>query len=169
MKKPSRSAIAQAPTLCSVRRGTDPIRVCSICGVDVDPDDLPSTIWRECDERDVPLPGDDHILFLGSGKAHEACRKTLNAHPRLYVEETGAPGHFPRLCGPCVFRRFAPGPAGSRALTCAHPDTKANGGAGLKVMLSDYFRGAILCGRNGQIVPVKNAMECVGRKLEEKS
>jgi hypothetical protein len=156
MKKPAAATIRRTTPLSLVRRGTDPIRVCSICGLDVDHKDLPSEVWRECDERDRPLPGDEHVIFLGQGKVHEACRKTLNAHPRLYVEETGAPGHFPALCVDCVHRD---------GFGCRHPDLKANGGAGLRVGLHDPFANAILCGRNGRIRTVKRALDCAGQKL----
>ncbi len=158
MKKPSASAIrAAVPLTQRPERGADPILVCSVCGRDVDPKDLPSEVWREHDERDKPIAGTDALIFLGQEKAHEACKKLLGAHPRLYSHEMGAPGHFPLLCGPCVHRK---------GLECTHRDLKANGGAGLKVNTTTWPPFTIICIRGvGCTKPIATARECAGREL----
>lgn len=157
MKKPSASAIRSAvPLTQRPCRGADPLDgTCNVCGAAADPVLLEA--WREHDEYDRPIPGPEALVFLDA--SHNACHAALNKHPRLYAEETAKPGAFPKLCGPCVNRL---------GLGCAHPDLRANGGAGLKVNITNPFTGAILCGRNGQIVPVRDAVECVGRKVKEK-
>jgi len=154
MKKPDVAAIrAAVPLSRRPERGQDPIRVCNVCGVAVDPKDLYLTVWREHDEADRPIAGDGALIFLGSGTVHEACRKTLEAHPRLYAEVSGTPGNFPWLCGPCVHRQER---------RCTHPSTKANGGAGIAITLSGL--NGIICTRGrGCITPTKNAVACAER------
>ena len=156
MKKPSAAAIRAALPLSKLpTRGADPVLVCTVCGAAVDPSDLPSTVWREHDERDLPIAGNGALVFLGPGKAHARCRKALDDHPRLYAEETGQPGAFPALCGGCAHRS---GDA------CRHPDAKANGGPGLVVRLGTPFAGLIICSRGGGChAPVANAVQCDGR------
>jgi hypothetical protein len=157
VKKPSPSAIRAALPLTSiaVSKVTDRLFVCGVCGVAVDPDDLPLTVWREHDEHDRPIPGNQAIVFLGPGSAHAACRKALDGHPRLYTEESGGPGHFPSLCGPCVHRD---------AIECRHPDKMASGGPGLAIHMQQL--AAIVCSRGGGChSPVQHAVRCDGRQL----
>lgn len=153
MKKPSAAAIRAAEPLSTTGARAIPAGQpfgCSICGR---PTDSP-TLWRESDERDQPIEGEQALVFIG--RDHAACMKRMEAHPRLYVEERGDPGHFPRLCGDCPFRR---------SLGCSHPDLKANGGGGLKVMLANMLRGAIVCTKGGRIREVNHALECVGKEV----
>jgi len=127
--------------------------VCVVCGSS--PRGL-LTAYRECNERDLPERGADRVVFLCRS---EKCYRVLNAHPRLYNQVTGDPGHFPALCGTCTFRE---------GRSCTHPDLKANGGEGLKIGLGDPFRGAIcVLGRNGPLKRVLIASTCAG--LEEKT
>ena len=157
MKKPTAATIrAHVPlTVIARRDGADPISCCGVCGVAVDPSDLPLTVWRECGENDKPIAGHVALLFVGPGSAHAACRKRVDDHPRLYVEESGQPGHFPELCGPCIFRN---------GLSCGHAGLKANGGDGLAITLDRMT--AIICTRGaGCHTPVQHATKCRGRKL----
>lgn len=151
-KKPTVAAIRAALPLTALQVGR-PDFVCVVCGGACPEDELQA--WRECDERDRPLGGVDAVVFLGGGREHAACRKRLTDHPRLYIETPGDPGTFPRLCGSCVYRD---------GRTCRHPDLRANGGQGLRVDISDPFRGAIICTRPGIAAPVRHAVACVGRK-----
>lgn len=160
MKKPTAAAIRSAVPLTTIARGlgVDPLFVCGVCGLTVDPADLPLTVWREHDERDKPIAGTGAIVFLGAGTAHAACKKRLDDHPRLYAEEAGAPGHFPGLCESCTNRR---------GLACSHPDLKANGGEGLRVSLNAF--AAIVCVRGGGChKPIAHAVRCAGRSVNVK-
>jgi hypothetical protein len=156
MKKPAASVIrSTVPLTQRPERGADPLAGhCNVCGLPADPVLLQA--WREHDERDLPIHGPDALVYLDS--SHKDRKKILDDHPRLYAEDAGTPGAFPKICGPCVNRR---------GLGCAHPDLRANGGDGLRVQISDPFRGAILCGRHGQIRPVKHAFGCDGLKTKE--
>lgn len=154
--KPSPSAIRSAPPLVPPeRRGPDAILACGVCGITVDPSDLPSAVYREHDEHDQPITGPEALVFVGPLATHAECHRRLDAHPRLYAEASGDPGTFPALCGPCAHRR-------GRA--CSHPDLRANGGAGLRVHLSGL--AAIICGRGGCRVPIAHAIGCDGRTVE---
>ncbi len=150
MKKPAAAAIRAAVPLSRLpSAGRDPLHRCDVCGNPCE--DLRA--WRECDERDAPT-----LVLVFVGEDHVDCRKALDKHPRLYREETGAPGHFPALCGPCVHRR---------GLGCGHPDLKANGGQGLRVDLTDPMRGIVcMLGRDGPIRIPRRAMRCAGRDTE---
>lgn len=147
-KKPSSIAISAATPLTKYpARSHDPITDCNLCG-------QPSTLlgaWREHDERDVPFESPEALVFIAAD--HPDCLKVMERHPRLYAEERGDPGHFPRLCGTCPRRS---------SLACTHPNLRANGGAGLFVVLDDRFRNAILCGRGGRVRPIQHALQCEG-------
>ena len=146
MKKPSTATIRTAvPLTARPERGAEPILACSVCGIAVDPSDLPSEVWREHDEYDQLIAGSGALIFVGQGTAHVKCRTIVEDHPRLYRHEMGQPGHFPLLCGPCVHRK---------GLDCGHHDLKANGGGGLN----------IVCVRGGAR-PVPTALRCAGREL----
>jgi hypothetical protein len=113
--------------------------------------------WREHDERDAPIAGAAAVVLLGSSKDHDACHEVLKRHPRLYAPDMGSPGSFPVLCGPCDHRRGA---------GCAHPDLKANGGAGLRVVANAPFGRMILCTReSGCLTPPKVAVTCDGQAV----
>lgn len=153
MSKPNVAAIRAAVPLSRLTtRGNDPILVCGVCGREADPVLL--QVWREHDERDQPIAGTEALVFLDG--SHAACRAKLDKHPRLYAEETGAPGSFPALCGRCTKRT---------GLLCSDSRTKANGGEGIRVGLRDPFANAIICGRNGRIRPVRRALDCEGHAL----
>lgn len=153
MKKPSPAAIRDAvPLSRKLPVLEDHDFRCQVCGQPADT----LQAWREHDERDRPLLGLTAVVLLGIGRDHTECRHELDAHPRLYAEETGQPGHFPLLCGPCDRRQ---------GRTCTHPSTKANGGPGLLVQLSDPLRGAIVCNAGGRVYVTKRAMECAGRSV----
>jgi hypothetical protein len=76
-------------------------------------------IWREHDEQDRVQ--DVYLVLCG------ACsKKLIEPHPRLYSQPdtySPRPGSMPECVG-CGF---------CRELRCAHPNLKANGGAGLKL------------------------------------
>lgn len=153
MSKPNFAAIrTTAPLTTSLFRGVDPLHGCNLCTEAAKSLDL----YRECDERDKPIPGDGALLYVGT--EHHACHKQITSHPRLYIDAMGLPGSFPTLCGPCV-RRIG--------LACTHPDLKANGGAGLLVNLSGGpMVGVIVCGRGGCRTSVPRvAKSCAGRRM----
>lgn len=159
MGKPTAAAIRSAESLTqeAKRFTNERTSICEVCGVAVDPADLPLTVWREHDERDRPIAGTGAIVFLGQGREHAACRKKLDDHPRLYSEESGAPGHFPALCGPCVHRD---------GLACRHPDLYANGGTGLRITLTRL--AAVICTRGaGCHSPIQQAVACEGREVSK--
>lgn len=143
---------AAEPLTASPFRGADPLARCNVCGEAA----AELRLWRECDEHDQPRPGLEALVFLG--RDHPDCHRRLQAHPRLYIEERGEPGHFPRLCGPCAHRQ---GPA------CRHPDLRTNGGAGLKVDLSSGFPRGTICvlTRGGGGLPTQHAVACAGHQL----
>ncbi len=144
-KKPPATAIRAAMQL-SAQRPEDPLSACNICGCASD--DMGA--WREHDERDQPIAGDDYVVFIG--KDHSGCMKVMKKHPRLYAEEAGRPGHFPALCGPCRFRRD---------LGCTHPELKANGGPGLLVTIDQGFPKNVIICPPPRIV--RHARACKGR------
>ncbi len=146
-RKPSTPTIRASAPLCP-SPPADPLSACNVCGQPAEQLDA----WRTHDEHDRPIAGVDALVFLGSD--HAACRTKLNAHPRLFAEVTGVPGHFPRLCGPCAYRRDT---------SCSHPDLKANGGAGLNVSLDNAWAAGLICIRPASARPVHHAVECVGR------
>lgn len=113
--KPTPEQILKVPPLTWGRSG-DPFLACNVCGDPFDFADLSPALYREHDEHDRPIAGDGALVFLGRGADHLACSDALTRHPRLYGEETGAPGHFPALCGECVHRR---------GFACTHPDLSA--------------------------------------------
>lgn len=109
--------------------------------------------WREHDERDRPLDGPLAVVFIGDD--HPDCMKRMQEHPRLYAEETGDPGMFPRLCGDCPHRV---------GLACDHPDLKKNGGEGLRVELDQGWAAhTIICGAHGRLRVVHHAVGCAGK------
>lgn len=153
MKKPAAAIILGATSLTAARRG-EPLLCCTICGVAVDPLDLPVSVWREHDERDEPSAGVDALVFVGQGREHAACRKRLHDHPRLYAEVAGDPGYFPELCGACIHRK---------GLACKHPELRANGGPGLGVHLDRF--AMVVCVRGaGCAKPIHHAVRCSGRR-----
>ena len=153
VKKPNPAAI-RAATPLTAARALDP-RACSVCGLTVDPDDLPCEAWREHDERDRPISGNGALVFIGPGDAHADCRAVLERHPRLYARDAGWPGAFPTLCGPCVHRD---------GLVCRHPDLFANGGEGLSVKL-DSLNAHVNMGRRGCFWMPQHAHGCAGRAV----
>lgn len=151
MGKPSPSAIrAAAPLSASSYRAPDPLACCNVCG-------KPARVyqaWREHDERDRPIAGAAALVFLGDD--HAACQKKLMAHPRLYAQERGAPGHFPLLCSRCTFRD---------GLGCTHPKLKANGGPGLIVHLDAMAMVVCVKTAHGSGRPLSQALTCEGQTL----
>lgn len=94
-------------------------------------------LYHEHDERDLPIPGTDALVYMGNDIEHHECREILKKHPRLYLEEAGRPGSFPAICGPCKLRD---------GFACKHADLKANGGAGLLIQLRPLVpMNAIIC------------------------
>jgi hypothetical protein len=158
---PSPAEIRQAVALSKSASFKPDPRACSVCRIQVDPDDLPCTVWSEHDQNDRPR-SPPVLVFLGPGKEHEACRKAMADHPRLYVEVDGGPGSWPSLCGPCVHRY---------SLSCGHKDLKSNGGQGLLITLAGPDT-MIVCTRNGGCHrPIRPAVRCEGRidgALEQK-
>lgn len=155
MKKPTLADIRAAKPLTKYwdRLHEDRLLFCRLCGTECDPIQL----WRECDEHDRPIPGPEAIISVCGERE---CQLVINRHPRLYVrEETGAPGHFPTLCGDCRHRA---------GLKCTHPDLRENGGAGLLVKLSTGMPpGVIICrrGPGGCSRPPQRAYDCAGREV----
>ena len=143
---------SEAPLTETPFRGSDPLACCNLCGVPA----REYQAWREHDERDQPIPGDAALVFLGTGPAHIGCRTALENHPRLYAEERGNPGHFPRLCSRCAFRDW---------LACTHPDLKANGGAGLSVGLDSMAMVVCVKTAHGSARPLSQALSCKGQTL----
>ena len=155
MKKPSATTIRNTTPLTALEtRAPDPILSCNICGHE----SAELGAWREHNELDMKLIGAESLVFIG--RDHPDCLRQMEAHPRLYAEEMGWPGHLPRLCGPCAFRK---------GLVCMHPDLRANGGAGLKISMQDPLGAAgvmFACGRGGRRLNyVKHAVTCEGRRL----
>lgn len=149
MGKPSPLQICLAePLSASPHRVPDVMALCHICGVAV----RELRLFRECDERDTPIPGDAFLVFVGA--EHAECQRKLREHPRLYVEQRGDPGRFPRLCGPCVHRE---------GLRCTNAKLRANGGQGLRVGLSGL--GAVVVCIRGGARPVAHALDCEGQQL----
>lgn len=159
MKRPSLAAIREAIPLTKVRPiGAAPFSVCDLChapgGDCCDQFDA----HRECDEWDRPIPGTEAIVLLGY--EHRACERRLLDHPRLYLEERGEPGWFPKLCGPCMHRD---------GFACKHPDLKANGGPGLAVRIQDNS-SMFICSRDDDghrscTRPTPEAWHCAGRRV----
>lgn len=147
--KPSPALIRGTPPLSSLRRQPVGRFVCTVCG---EPDEFLS-LYREHDEHDRPTRA---LILLGGGDEHSRCQEELEAHPRLYSEEQGQPGVFPRLCGSCTKRKRA---------SCTDPRAKANGGDGLKVGLSTVFHGVVMCHRGGCERPIATALDCEGQEL----
>jgi len=148
-----REAIRTSSPLSIVSLTSDRMACCNVCG---GPSEV-LEVWRAHDERDQPIAGNHALVFLGAGDSHKACHAKLDAHPRAFAEEEGRVGHLPRLCGPCTFRR---------GLACAHPDSKANGGAGLEIRVAAM--SGVVCfgkGRGGCKRILQPALECVGRTL----
>jgi hypothetical protein len=130
--------------------------MCGICGQGSDS----LALYRECDVVDKPYPGDESLIFIG--RDHAGCMRAMDAHPRLYIEESGNPGNFPALCGECTWRVD---------LRCEHPDQFVKGGPGLLVELTDPLRGAIVCGtdsqgRRARIRMVNRAVSCAGQEIK---
>ena len=120
--------------------------VCHICGQRSWGD---MQLWRECDDGDNPIAGLDALVVTCSEKV---CLSTLDAHPRLYIEEEwAAPGYF-ALCVDCPWRD---------KLACSHPHLRANGGEGLAIHISAP-RG-IMCGADGCRPLPRRATKCEGR------
>lgn len=151
MAKPTVSAIrSAAPLSASPFRAPDPMERCNICGEPA----REYRAWRECDDRDRPVAGAGALIFIGAD--HAACQKKLDAHPRLYAEERGNPGHFPRLCSRCSYRDH---------LGCRHPKLKANGGEGLLVHLDQMAMIVCLKTAHGSGRPLSQALTCEGQTL----
>jgi hypothetical protein len=150
MKKPTATAILAAPPL-SAHVFLDKLSVCNVCA-------KPSEklgAHRAHDERDRPIAGHRALVFIGDD--HAECLKRMEDHPRLFDRVNGNPGHFPRLCGPCVHRK---------GMACTHKDLKANGGPGLLIKLAGM--NAIICSRGaGCRSMIGDALECAGRETKE--
>ncbi len=151
--KANPAAVRASAPLSILPLSADRLARCNVCG-------KPATIfgvWRAFDEFDrAPMPGTRALVFLGDDDEHKECRAKLDAHPRLFKEEIGQPGHFPRLCGPCVHRS---------GFHCTHPDLKATGGEGLKVELGGL--SGVRCfgrGRGGCQTILQRALSCAGRE-----
>lgn len=157
MKKPRATDIRAARPLTRDRllhAEADPMAACNLCGHGPrEPKEGPLrwAVYREHDESDRPMAGDEALVFLAV--QHTRCMQRLEKHPRLYVEERGNPGHFPRLCGPCEWRE---------GTACTHPNLKVNGGSGLHVSI-DYFDAILVCTRGARGRPlVRHATRCEG-------
>ena len=154
-RKPTATEIARAGRLTlqrdNPRLPADRITACNVCG-------RPSSslmLYRECGQNDQPIAGAGARLYVDAfDDEHRACRKAIDDHARLYMEETGDPGGFPELCGPCLHR------AGDG---CKSPHLRANGGEGLLVTLDGLT--AIVCRRGSCSSPVKHAVKCAGREV----
>jgi len=115
------------------RRPSDPLSACNLCGLPPgSPEDL--VVFREHDERDWPIAGDAALVFVA--RDHERCSRAVTAHPRLYARETGVPGSFPRLCGPCEHRA---------GLACRNPRAKVNGGEGVLIQVTNGLPPGVVC------------------------
>jgi len=105
-------------------------------------------IWQECDDADRPEP--IAVLLCPSCSA-----RLIEPHPCLYY---GLPFNEPfagtmGLCAPCRFRD---------GVRCAHPNLKANGGAGLIIQADTPVSVPGRPPGRGQIY-VRAAMGCAGR------
>jgi hypothetical protein len=128
----------------------NPISACGVCGEKVPAEFLDA--WRESDEAGKPQEGPLFLVFIDT--RHQACQKVLEDHERAYVLETGAPGSFPHLCGPCRYR--------TPELTCSSLLLKSRGGPGLQVdQTITPEQLAVLTGGGPQ--PVAHAVACSGR------
>src|SRR6185312_15472479 len=130
----------------------DRLSACNVCG---EPSE-PLGAWRAHDDCDIPIAGTRALVFVGAD--HPACREALDAHPRLFTEEGGAPGHFPLLCGPCVHRE---------GLSCRCPAAILNGGPGIRVDMSNNTSTVIVCSRGGCHRPIQRAYGCSGQRYPE--
>ena len=153
-KKPTTAAIKRAGYLTEYsQRPADPLSRCNLC------EEFASWLdaYREHDEFDRPLPGNGRLLFLGY--EHEECERVMLDHPRLYEEDMGEPGAFPRLCGDCAYRD---------GLNCTHHARKANGGKGKGLEVTTHGGGIIFCsidemGEEGACSrSVRRAFKCAG-------
>jgi hypothetical protein len=150
MKKPNPAAVRKAPPLSILPLSVDRLDSCNVCGKSA----TVFRAWRAWDEFDrAPIAGTRALVFLAAD--HPDCLAKLEAHPRLFKEVAGQPGHFPGICGPCVLRKD---------LACTSPDLKASGGGGLKVEFSSMT--GVLCfgrGRGGCQTILQHAVACAGR------
>ncbi len=158
-RKPAPSTIAKAGRLTLLRdnpnaQTEDPLLGCWLCGLPA----FHMRRLRECDDNDKPRPGDDALIYVGA--EHDACNLLLEEHPRLYLDEQGAPGQF-GICAPCDSRQ---------GLTCASPFLKKNGGPGLTVTV-DHLPGIVSrssrgkCERSSRLA-VKCSRRAIGGKAE---
>jgi hypothetical protein len=155
-RKPTAAAIRRATPLTRMRAALpNPLACCNLCGQS----SAELRAHRECDEFDRPLDGVESLVFVAAD--HPRCLKLVDAHPRLYERHRGEPGAFPALCGPCTFR-----PIG--ALSCTHPELKANGGPGLMIKLDGVHGHATVAGPDGRgrrhVSLLGEARECAGRQ-----
>lgn len=151
------AAIRLSGPLSTIPLSADRMACCNVCGRATDA----LTLWRAHDEHDRPIDGDRALVFLGAGGDHDACRKKLEDHPRLFDQGAGHPGCLPALCGPCGYRE---------GLACTHPDLKANGGAGLKIEVSGL--SGVVCfgrGRGGCRTILQPAVSCAGRAVKSEA
>ena len=152
-KNPGPAAIRQSvPLSRHPRRPNDPPSACNLCGLPPgDPAEM--QVFREHDEADRPIRGDAALVFVA--RDHQKCQRAVKAHPRLYARETGGPGHFPQLCGPCAKRD---------GFECRDPRLRANGGDGLVVHLTGGLPpGTIIC---PPPKIVRDAVGCEGREAK---
>lgn len=106
---------------------------CQSCGRTVDG----LIVWCECDDRDQPQ---NIFVVLCDG----CSKRLIEPHPRLYHQMPAnkpIPGVMPHLCATCKHRE---------ALTCKHPDLKANGGQGLMIVAEQPTVGFMDGTRNGK-------------------
>lgn len=137
----------------SAKYPSSTFHVCQLCGHTNPRDIVEFRMWNECDEHDVPEPG-NYLVICAKGK----CNQILDDHPRLYVEVPwgqGGPGAFMLLCGDCTFRS---------GYKCTHADLKANGGDGLEVKFSNILPIRV-CFTDGtsQYMGRNPAHSCAGR------
>jgi hypothetical protein len=147
--------IRSSPKLSIVPLTGDRMRVCNVCGKET----TELGVWRAHDEYDRPIRGSEALVFLGVGEEHKACHAKLDAHPRLFAEVAGLPGHFGLLCGPCVHRKD---------LRCTNPASKSNGGPGLLIE-ADPMSGIVCMGRvrGGCHAILQRVRTCAGREVAE--
>jgi hypothetical protein len=150
--KPPAPRIADVTPL-SAEKKLRGARACNLCGAPAGVGAL--RLFRECDERDQPLPGNHVLLFVGGD--HPACMARVDQHPWLYFEIRGAPGLFPKLCGGCIHRQ---------GFNCTHPKASINGGPGLTLRFNPIAAMVVCIRGKGCQRPLVHVLECEGQELQ---
>ena len=104
---------------------------CQLCGF-TDDDICEFRMWWECDDQDVPEPGNIIVTCK-----QDACFAAIDQHPRLYRQVPwgqGDPGYLMLLCGDCDFRE---------GTACTHPDLRCNGGDGLTLRVFSSLKATV--------------------------